>query len=171
MTVTQIKTDDFQTDKINALISGYNKLNAALATAGFLPHHSAYAAAVPDTGTADLAATIVIANALRTAFNAHVADVGAHLVTDVANATAAAVATDQGTVDTLLTDIKAKFNLHIAVAAAHRGLEGQGDSLLALVTTADAVDLATSKALAAALLLAFNRHAMLGAPLIVNTGT
>jgi hypothetical protein len=119
---------------------------------------------VPVTSATNLAGAIVIANLLRAAYTAHAADTGAHLAADATNAIAAPVATDQGTVNTLLTEIKADFNAHVALAASHYDLGGAGGpAAVATVATADATTLGTSVALADALLAAFNRHTI-GAP-------
>ncbi len=148
----------------------YNELNAALAAQGLLPHHAA-TTAVADTGTADLAAVQVLANALRTAYEAHRVNTDAHAASDTANVIAAAAATNLATSITLLNELKADFNLHIARTAAHRNIIGAGVATQLLVTTTDAIDLATSQALAAALLLAYNRHAAAGAKLVAFTSS
>jgi uncharacterized protein YlxP (DUF503 family) len=152
--------------EVQALVDAHNEMNAALAAQGLMPHH-APCAAVADTGTADLAAVQVLANALKAAYNLHVADTGAHVAADATNVTTAAAASDQSTSNTLLNELKADFNAHIALAAAHRTVLGAGVATLLTVATTDASDLATSKALAAALLLAFNRHFAAGSSLIV----
>jgi len=149
----------------DALLAAFNELNAALAAQGLLPHH-APTTVVPDTGTADLAAVQVIANALKAAYNAHIADTGAHVAADATNVTTAAAATDQTSSNTLLNELKADFNAHIALVASHRTVLGAGVATLLTVSTSDASDLATSKALAAALLLAMNRHFGAGSSLI-----
>jgi len=162
---TTAKTANLNQPTLAALVANYNKLNTALASQGLLPHHDQRL--VTDTGTADLNAVIALANAIKTAWNLHVADTGAHVAADATNPTAVANASDQATANALLNDLKTKFNAHIAVAASHRPLLGEGVATQSTIATANAIDLATSKALAAALLLAVNRHMGAGAPQIV----
>lgn len=149
------------------LLAAFNELNTALAGAGLLPHH-APTPTLADTGTADLAAVVVIANALKALYNAHGANVGAHVAVDATNVITSPDTTsaDQTATNTLLNEIKSDFNAHIALVASHRMVLGAGVATLLTVATTDASDLATSKALAAALLLALNRHFSSGSSLL-----
>lgn len=149
--------------KLDAIITWINTLQAKMLARGILPH-AGFSPLVPVTSATNLAGAIVIANLLKAAYTLHIADTGAHLAADATNTVAAAVATDQGTVNTLLTELKADFNAHVALAASHYNLGGAGGpAAVATIATADATDLASSVALADALLAAYNRHT-LGAP-------
>lgn len=62
----------------------------------------------------DLATAIVAANQMKAAYNAHRAEGGVHPTNDAGNATAAADAADQGTLNTLLNELKTDLNAHLA---------------------------------------------------------
>lgn len=146
----------------DGVIAAYNELNGALASFGLLPHH-APTALIDDTGTADLAAVVVIANAAKALYNDHIADTDAHVAADDTNVVATADATvDQTEADDLLNDIKAQFNAHVALDSSHRAPAVVTQS----ISAADASDLGTSKTLAAAIVVALNRHFAGGASLV-----
>lgn len=220
--VAQLRTPDFFETQVASLISGYNQINDALAAHGILPHHT-QTTAITDTGTTNLAAVVVLANSAKALFNAHGASASAHPAADATNIVTAADATsaDQTAANTLLNDIKTKFNAHIILRASHRAaptiaeLAADLEALKtayqatlvkidvattklnadggvtdtnyavnfassnpavaavnpAIIKAADASDLATSKTLAAAIVIALNRHFAAGAPKIVSTGT
>jgi hypothetical protein len=57
-----------------------------------------------------------LANALKAAFNTHRSEASVHFTNDGGNAIAAADATTAGSLDTLLTELKADINAHIILA-------------------------------------------------------
>lgn len=148
--------------RLDRAVAAVQGIIAALKGRGLIPHDG-IRTAVADGGTADLAAVLVIANALKAAYNLHCASTSEHVAADATNLVTAAAATDQGTADTLLNDIKAKFNLHLAYAASHRG-PTLASTVVYTVATTDSSSLATSKTLAAALLIAINAHFAAGVP-------
>jgi len=78
----------------------------------------------------------------------------AHKAQDTTNTLATGViASDQGTANTLLNLIKAKFNAHLTQAGVHFNNDGVNS-----VATADASDAASSQALANALKTSINAH-------------
>jgi hypothetical protein len=106
------------------------------------------------TATAvDLATSIALANALKAAYNGHIAKTDAHKAADAANVTTSADATDLASTQTLLNEIKTDFNAHIVSTTFHAN-SGAADN----VATANATDQTTSNALANALKTAFNAH-------------
>lgn len=121
-----------------------------------------------ETLPADLAATIVIANALRAAYEAHRVLTSHHIAADSTNTVAAAAATDQASVNTLLNELKVDLNAHQALATAHDvgPLDGAVGAAPGAEATADATDLASSKALAQSLAILWNRHIQSGAPIL-----
>ena len=60
-----------------------------------------------------LATGIAHGNAIKVDYTDHIADTSVHLNADSTNTVAAAVATDQGSLNTLLTELKADINAHI----------------------------------------------------------
>jgi len=90
------------------------------ASTGVGTHLAADATNAPVTATtpADLPACQTRADALYTAYNAHLTQSGKHCTNDATNTAASAAATDQASSDTRCNDIKAKFNLHIAGSMA-----------------------------------------------------
>ena len=54
------------------------------------------------------------ANNLKGAINGHLTEAGVHVVNDTSNPIASTDATDQGSLNTLLNEIKTDFNLHLA---------------------------------------------------------
>lgn len=152
--------------KLDAIIDYINNLASRERSAGACPHAS-FTPLVTTPAAAALPTVLVLANALRAAYEAHRVNVesptgsasGAHVVADATNAITAPVATDQTTANTLLNEIKTDLNAHMLLAASHYDLGGAGGpAATTAVATANATDLATSIALANALLAAFNRH-------------
>lgn len=143
-----------QTDK--ALVEELNKIQTSLVQQGVLLHLENLGDDVVSVpAAADLPTVIVVANALKAAFNAHAPRENYHVVADETQVIAAANASDQSTANALLNEIKADFNLHAAVTY-HRVAD-------TAVSTANASDLATSIALANALVAAWNKHVQRGA--------
>lgn len=129
----------------------------ALRATGLVPH----LAPTPLIATADataLASVQTLANAIKVAYNAHLASTAYHTAADATNTITSADATNQATSNTLLNEIKTDLSAHIALTAAHGTVAGQGTFALATVTTADATDEATSVTLANAIKAAANRH-------------
>jgi hypothetical protein len=84
-----------------------------------LAHDSAVSAAVAtaDAVVGDVYVTAyALANALKAAFNTHRSAASVHFTNDGGNAIAAADATTEGSLDTLLTELKADINAHIILA-------------------------------------------------------
>lgn len=65
-----------------------------------------------------LAEAIVLANDVKSKYNTHRASTTYHYVADSTNVIAAANASDQGTLNTLLNELKADINLHMASGPA-----------------------------------------------------
>lgn len=129
----------------------------ALRSSGLVPH-LAPTNPVTTPNAADLATTVALANAMKAAYNAHIASTVVHVTADSTNAVTSADATDQATSNTLLNELKGDLNAHLVLAAAHGVVGGAGSFAPATVTTADATDGATSVTLANALKGAVNRH-------------
>lgn len=67
-----------------------------------------------------LADCVAVANDIKTKYTAHIAlDVLTHKAADATNTVAAAVATNQATLDTLITELRTDINAHRVLAAAH----------------------------------------------------
>jgi hypothetical protein len=64
------------------------------------------------SGAAQLAAAILLANDIKSKYNTHRASTTYHYTADGANPITAADATDQGSLNTLLVELKADLNLH-----------------------------------------------------------
>jgi hypothetical protein len=98
--------------------------------------------------------------------------VGIHAAADATNVIAAADATDQGTANTLLNELKTDFNAHRVIVGSSEHI---GADVTNTVTAADATDLATSITLVNEIKAAYNAHlALNGAtghygPDVVNT--
>jgi hypothetical protein len=106
-------------------------------------------------GAPGLASVVLLANEERSKIVLHFAstgDVGAHRAAST-EVIAAAVATDQGTADTLLNELKADFNDAMNEAGHHIVADATN-----AVSAADATDLATSITLANDIKTVFNAH-------------
>lgn len=125
----------------------------ALTGGGIVRHFAAPVAPIATPDAAGEATSVTLANALRTAYEAHRVSAALHSAADSTNAVAAVAATNLATVQTLLNELKADFNLHVATAV-HR----PSTWTPATVATADASDQSTANALANALKRAFNAH-------------
>lgn len=165
------KSSELQGDLLPKLVTAHNALTASLGAAGILPHHDT-TTLVTASDASDLATSVTLANALRTAYIAHIASTAAHVAADATNTIAAAVATDLASVQTLLNELKTDFTAHIALQSAHRSyVSGQGNATVAGVTTANASDQGTANTLANALKNACNRHFSMGVPDIQITAS
>lgn len=110
-------------DTLNAI-----RLDLMKAVSGSIFHADATTAVDVDNAVEDGYGTSSseLANALKTAYNAHIASacsastgIGCHLVADSANAVSASDATDVASAVTLTTQFKSKFNSHIGSATYH----------------------------------------------------
>lgn len=88
-------------------------------------HSSVFSAALTTPDAIDLATGITLANAIKAAFNTggHINTASVHFNNDVTNTVAAANATDQTSLNTLLNELKADINAHIANGLAGDHLE------------------------------------------------
>lgn len=129
------------------------EVRAALTGGGLVRHYEAPVAPVATPDASSEATSVTLANALKAAFNTHIADTDLHESADAANAVSSADATALASVQTLLNELKADFNAHVATAI-HR----PSTWTPATVSTADASDQSTANALANALKRAINAH-------------
>jgi hypothetical protein len=107
-----------------------------------------------------LSDTITLANACQGFYNTHIASAcdatlgtGIHMAADATDVSMAAVASDQGTVNTLLNDIKTQFNAHLLLATTHPVTDTTNT-----IVAANATTLGTSVTLANACKTALNAH-------------
>lgn len=156
---TDILSSESQFNKLrNDVCQAFVAAVEALATDATVPYHKCNPESITIEGNADAAAlpaVIVLANSLKTKINAHLlstGDTGAHLAASAA-VIDAADASDQATANTLLTQIKARFNTHLTEAGVHMVADATNTS-----TQANATDLASSVALANELKGDFNAH-------------
>lgn len=157
---TDILSPSSQFNKLrNDVVQCFVAAAEAAATAATVPYHKCNPASITVEATADAAVTLAtvltLANSLRNKIMAHLAsggDVGAHR-TASAETIAAVVATDQGSANTLLNELKADFNTHLAEAGVHIITDATNT-----IVAADATNLATSITLANAVKAAFNAH-------------
>jgi hypothetical protein len=137
---------------IQALVAQHNAHRNDLKNRASLVHLDNNATTDASPTAADLPTVLVMANALKAEYNAHIALADAHIAADATNVVAAATAVDQATANTLLTAIKTAYNAHCAQAGVHINNDA------GTVATANAIDLATSIALGNALKTAYNAH-------------
>lgn len=78
-------------------------------------HKVAFTAISTATAT-DLTTAIALGNAIKSSYNTHIASTTYHYTADSTNSTAAANATDQSSLNTLLNELKADFNAHVISA-------------------------------------------------------
>lgn len=147
-------------------------LRESLIAAGILQHHGR-GTLVTTPNSSSLATSKTLAKALADAFADHGADTDLHVAADATLGTLAAAYTstpdepaDLTEVQNILNELKAELNLHIPLAASHRGVAGRsgGVAAMTLITIADATNQATADALANELKACFNRHVSLGMP-------
>ena len=158
-------------DATNPVTAAQPALLYYTASRGTAPHAKTDAALSGQAilAPATLADVQTSANALKVAFNTHIAEVGttsaagAHLAADATNTVATANATDQTTSNALLNALNTALNAHLTQAGVHF----HNDTTAALAT-ANASDLPTSIALATALAAFYNAHiARAAAPVLV----
>lgn len=157
-----------------ALLLHAQRLTTAMRQTGLLLHRD-YVDAPTEKIVApvatNLATAIARANELRTKVGAHFLQASKHKVADSVTAIAAAVATDQTTLNTLITEIKADLNTHHKSATYHDAGPMSGAIGVAPTDTAvaNATDLASSVALTNECVDMFHRHLDSGAPDLVLT--
>ena len=71
---------------------------------------------------ATLADAETLANNIKTKWALHIASTAAHFNADATNVTTAANASSQGTLDTLLNDLKTQLNAHFGASGAPAGV-------------------------------------------------
>ena len=144
-----------------ALVVEFNALRRDIARvkSGALFHSDA-STAISAAAASDLPTVLVRANAIKAAYNLHIASTlsastgqGAHLAVDAANGIAAADATDQGSANTLLNELKTDYNIHRASAVFHYTADATN-----VIASADATDLASSITLCNELFTDINLH-------------
>lgn len=135
------------------------RLDLLKVKAGTIIHADA-SPAVTTAAATDLPTSIALANALKAAYNTHVASAcdpvtgqGCHIAADATNPTAVVNATDLASVEALLNDIKAKYNAHRVLLASHATADATNVS-----AAAAAIDLPTSQTLANDLKTQINAH-------------
>lgn len=96
---------------------------------------------------------LILANALKASYTAHIADATSHNSADTTNTVSGADATEKVGLFALLNEMKAAYNAHCADATAHNSADTTN-----VITTPDATDLKTMAALANALKAAYNLH-------------
>lgn len=151
--------------RVEALEDSLEDMRRGLADRGVFAHVGSTPAIDTVDASASLPTVIALANAIRTAYEAHRVDVTAHDAADSTNTIAAPAATDQASSNTLLNELQTDLNAHMALAASHQAsgrprLGGAGGlAATAADATTVATDLTTSFALANSLKRTFNRHA------------
>lgn len=140
-----------------------SEIQTALRSSGAVLHGGRTAAiTTPDAsgaGGALTAAQVLLANAIKAAYNAHVAlGTPTHLAADATNVTSTANATDEASAITLANELKADFNAHIVSGTFHSVGGAGGVAAPAVIATADASNTATLTALLNAMKAAMNRH-------------
>lgn len=104
-------------------------------------------------GLVDTANLVVLANDLRTQYEAHRPDLTYHDNADAVNVITAPVATDLTTSVTLLNDIKTKFNGHRTEATIH-----PTDDVTNIITSPDATEAVSAAILSNELKTKYNAH-------------
>jgi hypothetical protein len=118
--------------------------------------NAGYAANAPAADQATmLAGAIVVANEFRTDYTVHIASGVFHPVPDVTNTIASPAATDLPSLITLLTEAKAKYNLHISNGG---GAWHVAPDTVNVVTAPDPTDLQSCMILAYDLKTEYNTH-------------
>lgn len=143
---------------IGVLGATVSELVTVLALSGAVVHYDADTDLVAETAVDGEAEIVTRANALKVAYEAHRADTDLHSSADSTNAVSAANATNLATAQTLLNELKADINAHLAVATIHR----RASVAPFLVSAADASDEATAEALALDISKKLNLHTTSG---------
>lgn len=102
-----------------------------------------------------LAAAIVLANEIKTDYNAHRTQATVHSANDTTNIVSSANATDLATLITLVNEIKSDLNAHYSNTG---GVYHTAVDTVNTVTHADATDLVTALSLVSALKASYNAH-------------
>lgn len=113
---------------------------------------------IPDAQSGSVDSIVALANGLAAAYTAHVSasgDGSPHNSPDAAHDLVAPPATNLATAQTLLNDVKAKYNLHRVTTTSHLGASDSTNT----VAAADATNAATATTLANAIKVAFEGHA------------
>lgn len=87
-----------------------------------LAHKVAGVALASYTRAKSLATAITLANDIKAKYNTHRASTTFHYTADSTNATTSSDATDQGSLDTLLNELKTDINAHMASGSAVKSL-------------------------------------------------
>lgn len=162
--VIQAGVDDFFSFNIDGTDYSLDLPTGSVVTLGSVVDYiqAAYAQSGPAADTATLLAdAIALANDLRLKYGTigvgHHADIGGpfHALTDAVNDVTAVVAIDEATLITLVNDIKAKFNAHIANGG---GVWHTTANTINTILTADAADLQTAIVLATDIRRAYAAH-------------
>jgi len=157
---------------VNVLATTIGKLAALVNAQRGAPHLAADATntlnpALAITASSNEAAVWAFLNDLQTKFNAHGAAINpVHIAADATNVSESPAATTTGTASTLVTELKADLNAHIALAGATGHF--QPDTQNAACVVANGTDAATNRALALALQTLYPAH--IGAHALI-TGT
>ncbi len=147
---------------IQALVTQANaqRLDELKIKAGTIIHADASTAITQADASASDPTIVALANAVKASYNAHVASAasaatgqGAHIAADATNPTAVVDATDLTTAQTLLNDIKAKYNAHRVLLASHATADATN-----VIASADATNQATAVTLANELKTDINLH-------------
>jgi hypothetical protein len=147
-----------------------NEIIDALRALGLI-QHIGLTDLVTTADATDLPTGQTLGNALKAAYNTHIASTDAHDAADATNGVSSANATDQSSLNTLLNEMKTDFNAHLILSAAHGArVAGDGRVTVATVATANASDLSTSIALVNALKRAINVHFASGARRVTYFG-
>jgi hypothetical protein len=125
-----------------------------------LVFHADASTAISAADATTVPTVIALANAIRASYVLHIASVvsattgqGAHIAADETNVLVAPVATDQDTANTLLNDVKAKYNAHRVLTSSHPVADATN-----AIAAADATDAASSYTLANELKADLNLH-------------
>lgn len=140
-------------DRLDALEASANENLGALTTAKShnVPDANGIAAG---TVALDLVSASAALNAIKAAYNLHIADTTAHDADDSGNnPVAAADATDQASAETLANELKADYNLHRAQVSIHAT-----NDVTNVITAADATELPTLLTLTTELILDYSAH-------------
>jgi hypothetical protein len=143
--------------RIAPTVTEYNAMRDALRGSGHILH-GASTPAVTTANASDSGTAVTLANALKTAWGAHIASTAAHLAADTTNTISAANATNEATAITLVNELKGDFNSHHVSATYHTVGGAGGAAAPANIATADATDEATLVALVNATKSAVNLH-------------
>lgn len=117
-TITRLSiTSASATDLATSLtLTNELKSDLNLHFADTIAHNTAVSAAVTTAAATDLTTAVALANALKSAYGTHLSASNVHFTNDSTNTIAAANATDQTTLNTLLNEFKGDLNAHMLSA-------------------------------------------------------